>query len=229
MDILLIVVLVVIGGFALHGYIRGLVRIVFSLVAVVIAVGLASCIAPYMARFIQTQTTLQDNIQEKCQAVMQSKAEEEMQNKVQAGTTVFGIEIPGEVQDFLSGNAVGEASNIIAETGIYEQLARQLAEAIIQRIAWTLSFAVVMILLLVLVHMLDIISKLPVLNSINHMGGLAVGLVQGLVIVWIMLFIIELCRGSSFGSQMMETIYGNAFLRLLYENNLIEQLVLGAL
>lgn len=225
MDMLLIIVLVIIGGFALHGYIRGLIRIVFSLVAIVIAIGLASCIAPYMAGFLQTQTTLQDTIQEKLRTAMQSKAEEEMQSKVQEGATVFGIEIPEEIQEFLSGNVIDGASDIMEESGIYDQLAGELAEAAVQRIAWALSFIVVMILLMVLVHMLDIIAKLPVLNSINHIGGLAIGLVQGIIIVWILLFIIELCRTSSWGNQMMESIYGNAFLKLLYENNLIEQLV----
>ena len=37
-NILLIIVLIVLGCFTLHGYIRGMVRMVFSLVAIVLTV-----------------------------------------------------------------------------------------------------------------------------------------------------------------------------------------------
>ena len=51
MDLLLITVLVVVGGFGLHGYIRGMVRVVFSLAAVFVTIILSSFAAPYVAEF----------------------------------------------------------------------------------------------------------------------------------------------------------------------------------
>ena len=38
MDILLIVTLVILGVFGLHGYIRGMVRMIFSLAAVLVTI-----------------------------------------------------------------------------------------------------------------------------------------------------------------------------------------------
>ena len=55
MDLLLIVVLILLGCFGLHGYLRGLVRMVFSLAAVTLAVLLASWAAPYTEQFLQPQ------------------------------------------------------------------------------------------------------------------------------------------------------------------------------
>ena len=230
MDILLIIVLIVLGGFALHGYLRGLVRIVFSLAAIFIAALIASCIAPYIAVFLQTQTPLQNVIREQCMEIIQQKAEDEMQKKVEEQEeTIFGIKISKDTQEFLFGTLADKADEFMEESGIYEHLANQLAEIIIQRIAWILSFIVVGILFCVLIHFLDIITKLPVLNSINHMGGLVAGLLEGVVVVWILFFVIALSQGSEFGNQMMESIHENAFLRFLYDNNMIEKMIMSIL
>lgn len=174
MDILLITVLVIVGGFGLHGYIRGMVRIIFSLAAVFITIILASFTAPYAAEFLKNQTPLYEVIQE--------------------------------------------------NSGAYEWIAEQAADAVIERIAWILAFLLISILLGILIHALDIIAKLPGIDTINHAGGLAVGLVEGLVIVWILFLVITLCQGSEWGSQMMEEIQNNPLLELLYENNVLEQI-----
>lgn len=174
MDLLLITVLVVVGGFGLHGYIRGMVRVVFSLAAVFVTIILSSFAAPYVAEFLTNQTPLYEMIQE---------------------------------------NSKG-----------YEWLAEQAADAVVERIAWILAFILISILLGFLIHVLDIIAKLPGIDTINHAGGLAVGLLEGLVVVWILFLVITLCQGSEWGGQMMDEIQNNPLLELLYENNLLEQI-----
>lgn len=227
MDMLLIVVLIILAGFGLHGYIRGMVRMIFSLAAFFLTIGIASWMTPYTAEFLRTQTPLYDSVEEKCLEYVQQKAQEEVEQKVQEQEkiTIFGIEVPSEVQEFFSENAVDKVDDLIKDSGVYEQLAAQVAETVVQRIAWILSFVIVVIILGILIHILDIISRLPVLNSINHLGGLVVGLLEGILIVWIMFFVITLCQGSEFGGQMMASIHENPFLKLLYENNIIEQLL----
>ncbi|MCI9176077.1 MAG: CvpA family protein [Lachnospiraceae bacterium] len=174
MDLLLITVLVVVGGFGLHGYIRGMVRVVFSLAAVFVTIILSSFAAPYVAEFLTNQTPLYEMIQE---------------------------------------NSKG-----------CEWLAEQAAGAVVERIAWILTFILISILLGFLIHVLDIIAKLPGIDTINHAGGLAVGLLEGLVVVWILFLVITLCQGSEWGGQMMDEIQNNPLLELLYENNLLEQI-----
>ncbi len=174
MDLLLITVCVVVGGFGLHGYIRGMVRVVFSLAAVFVTIILASFAAPYVAEFLKNQTPLYEMVQE---------------------------------------NSKG-----------YEWIAEQAAGAVVERIAWILAFILISVLLGFLVHALDIIAKLPGIDTINHAGGLAVGLLEGLVVVWIFFLVITLCQGSEWGSQMMDEIQKNPLLELLYEKNMLEQI-----
>ena len=145
--------------------------------------------------------------------MVDGKTQKPKEQQESENITMFGIEIPAGVQDFFQENVV-------------EQAAGQIAEVILQRIAWILTFLAVSLLLGVLVHVLDLIAKLPVLDSVNHMGGLVVGLLEGLVIVWILFLVITLCQGNEWGSQMMEEVQENVFLKLLYENNPIEKLIM---
>lgn len=239
MDILLIIVLIVLGCFALHGYIRGMVRMIFSLVAIVLTIVLASLVAPYTAEFLRTQTPLYDTIREKCMEAVSSGIEKNMEGRLpeqQEGSgqnetaepekwNVFGVELPSEVQEFLTGNLTEQTGDLLENSGIYEQAADLIADAVLLRLSWTLSFIIISILLGVLIHLLDIIARLPGINSINHVGGLIVGALEGLVIVWILFFVITLCQSSDWGGAMMQEIQENPLLKLLYENNVIEQIL----
>ncbi|EOS27048.1 hypothetical protein C806_00641 [Lachnospiraceae bacterium 3-1] len=182
MDILLIVTLVILGVFGLHGYIRGMVRMIFSLAAVLVTIVLASLTAPYVAEFLRMQTPLHGVIHEKCTEVVQNN---------------IGIHLEGGIE--------------------------QVADWAVQRIAWIAAFLLISILLGILIHVLDIIAKLPVIESINHMGGLVVGLLEGLLVIWILFFVIALCQGSQWGNQMMQEIQENPLLQWLYQNNILER------
>ena len=55
------------------------------------------------------------------------------------------------------------------------------------------------------------------------MGGLVVGLLEGLLVIWILFFVIALCQGSQWGNQMMQEIQENPLLQWLYQNNILER------
>lgn len=229
MDILLIVVLLILLGFGLHGYLRGLVRVVFSLVAVFVAIVFATAIEPYVTQFLQTQTPLYDTVKERCMEYLQSSLDEEIQHRAdeQEEVAVLGMKLPAELQEFFKENVTGQAGEVLEGSGIYEKAGDFVAGQIVHRLAWMLSFATVLILLAVVVHLLDVLAKLPVLRNINRIGGLAVGLLEGLIVVWIILLAVVLCQGTELGREWMSSVETNAFLRFLNDNNLLEQLILG--
>lgn len=230
---MLIAVLVVLGGFSLHGYRRGLVRMVFSLAAFFLAAALASWIAPYASEFLLKQTPLHKAVQEKCQEALEAKAEEIAQSlegsqgleKGRLPETVLGVKLPPEAQEFFYSCLNGQAGKLAKGNPLFEKWAGELADLAVERAAWAISFCIVGIFLGILIHALDILTKLPVINGMNHLGGAAFGFLQGLVAVWGIFFLISLCQGSEFGRQMMASIQGNVFLQLLYEYNILESMI----
>ena len=92
---------------------------------------------------------------------------------------------------------------------------------IINAISFIVTFVVILILLWVLCIALDLISKLPLLNQINKLAGLAAGLVHGLVIVWILFILLTVFGSSQFGQEAMQLIEENVILGVLYDYNVL--------
>ncbi len=222
---MLVVVFIILVGFTLHGYKRGLVSMVFSLAAVFLAAALASFLTPYTESFLREQTPLHGAVQEKCLEALKAKAEETGQGAAPPMGQVFGIELPQEAWDLIQENILDKAGELAEDRQLWEGLAGWLADMVVQRAAWALSFVVVGILLGIAVHALDILTRLPVIKGMNHLGGVAFGLLEGLLAVWGIFLLAALCQGSAYGRQVMASIEGSAFLRFLYQNNPLESLI----
>ena len=79
--------------------------------------------------------------------------------------------------------------------------------------------------LYILSRVLNIISKLPVLNELNRMGGGIAGLFQGLVVVWLIFTLMIVFIDKPFVQEGMNQIEGNVFLKLLFESNIIAKVI----
>ena len=79
--------------------------------------------------------------------------------------------------------------------------------------------------LYILSRVLNIISKLPVLNELNRMGGGIAGLFQGLVVVWLIFTLMIVFIDKPFIQEGMNQIEENVLLKLLFESNIIARVI----
>lgn len=111
-------------------------------------------------------------------------------------------------------------------TGIVAALiASKLAGIIFNAIVYVIVFALIFIILRVLVFVTDIIGKLPVIKQANKIGGLVLGVVEGLMFVWLLFTVITAFGSFQWASNALSDIAGNEFLSYLYDKNLILKLV----
>lgn len=87
--------------------------------------------------------------------------------------------------------------------------------------SYVLAFIIASIALTVVCNVLDIVAKLPVLHQINKTAGLLIGMVQGVLDVWIMFIVLDLFGQTELGSILLTMVHSNEFVRALYENNLL--------
>jgi uncharacterized membrane protein required for colicin V production len=107
------------------------------------------------------------------------------------------------IEPMVSGWVDTNAGNIIADAvpdigfGIADAIANQAKKALTSTLAATIAkaftfiaaFLVITLLLSFAAKLLNIIAKLPILNTLNKLGGVAGGLIQGTIIVWMAVFI----------------------------------------
>ena len=227
MSVLFAVVVIILAGFTLHGYIKGFVRVVFSLISIILTIGLASWLSPYVSEILE-KTPVYENIQEKCVESIKRQVQNEVGQEAQSQEPIqiAGIEWPQEWQDMIRQKAEQATDGVLEQSGIYEEIGNYVAGIIINIIACVVTFIIVLLVLRILINMLDLVTKLPVLNAMNHLGGTIAGAIEGILIVWLMFFAITLCKSSEMCQGLLNDINQNAFLKLIYENNLIEYILM---
>ena len=77
------------------------------------------------------------------------------------------------------------------------------------------------------IGVLKLLTKLPIVHGLNKLLGLILGFMEGFLLVWLLLYIIQIKEGSFLGIDFQTMIMENSFLRFLYAHNLITHLMLS--
>lgn len=91
-----------------------------------------------------------------------------------------------------------------------------------QAICFLLVFVAAYIAVIVVAVSLDILSHLPVISSINRIGGAVLGAALGLLCIWIAMAVLTVLADNGTAEQILHMIEESAFLEGLYENNFID-------
>ena len=187
--------------FAFNGLRRGLIMTVFSTFTMVVAIAVAVNISPYVRQTWQN-TAFFDRVSQH-------------------------VEKPlfGEDDDPEGGMDADQAAAIQGITAFRSYVARYLTCLMINALSFILVFAACIIVLRIVASCLNIISYLPVLHSMNKLGGLLMGLLNGLVILWIVCIAATIFSGTELGGYIYGQINGSMFLRLIYNHNYLMTIV----
>ena len=109
-----------------------------------------------------------------------------------------------------------------------EYLIHFVADLILNILAFVVTLLVAQIIVMGVLTALNLFARLPFINSVNHLGGLAIGIVQGVVLVWLIFLVISMLSGTQIGITLMDMIDESALLRPLYQSNVFLKIVTGA-
>ena len=115
-------------------------------------------------------------------------------------------------------------------TTIYEELGVQtfaayvasyISRMVIKILSFLVTFIVAVIIVRALMAAVDIIGELPVIGFFNHLGGVALGGVIALLIVWVGFLVLTLLYSTEAGKTCFDLIEQSEILTFLYEKNLL--------
>ena len=211
LDVIIIGVLVL---FMYIGYRRGLIRTVFSLVSFALSILLSIYLYPIVAEWLRATpvfTALKGYI-------MRTMGLEEV---VQGHTVelIATLPLPDLVRRSLEHHNTPNMFELLNVHSIEEYIAGFFAGMAVNIIAMILVFIIVRIILGVLSGMLDVVGRLPVIRTFNRGGGLLLGLIQGVVIVWIGLAIMNLFFLDPTNTELVRLLDQSLLAGFIYENN----------
>lgn len=226
MNWLLIAVGVVILGNAIRGMKVGFIRTIFSLVSMILAVILTMWISPYLKDFLKNNDKIIDGLTVKIEKMLPFSTEEVLEKG--QDSLIDEMKLPQFLKKSLKQNNTLEKQKELAANSFEEYISRYLADIIINALSFVLTYSIISLVLWLICSALNIISKLPVLNSMNKAEGLLAGCVQGLFWVWLLFILLTVFGSTSIGQKTMEMIGESEILSIIYNNNILLRFITGA-
>lgn len=231
-----IIVILIILISVYMGYKRGFVKTTINLVSFFVAIGLALMFYKPLALILIENTTIDDWIIENIMSNGDEKTEldinEEENNLLYDDNiqTSESTENSG-VQMFL--DVFENLPNTISENLEFEEIknntkyeiAYKVSELIMNLFSLIIIYVVVKVTLLVASFVLSGIMQIPVLKQINEMFGMMIGAVIGFIQIYLAFAVITFISSICDISVIINTIKISAFARILFENNMIINLL----
>ena len=220
MNWLLLLVLAIILVNGLIGMKKGLIKVVFSMVSMFLAMVLTALISPTVTGMLSNNDTIYTYVSDKVEQMVD--ANEEQVDSSNEDSFIENLRLPKSIKETLVENRDKGMSNFKG------YITESISKIILKAAGFVLTFIVSLILIWVLSKVLDIISKLPVLNQINKSAGLIAGLVHGLILVWIFFAIITVFGGTGFGQSALAAVEESVILSFVYDKNFLTRHLVNA-
>lgn len=163
----LVIILFILAS-VFFGYKKGLISLGINLCAFVIAIVITIILYRPIVAIVINSTTIDEKLQETIQTNVENFIAEDNNNNVT--------------------NGIIES----ARNGMLPEASRTLAINIINGITMILLFVIARICLIFVSALANAISKLPILNQFNKLGGIIYGLLRGFLIIYVILMLINL-------------------------------------
>ncbi len=236
MDINLLTIIVLAGllVFAVRGLRRGLVRSVFSTFSIIIAIVIAVNFSPQVSKVIQGMPLYDSLTLRVEEAMFKDQASEsgtadyaDMDDPTinEQASFIDDLPFPRSVKNALMSNNNSEVYEALGVSGFKNYIAGLISCFIVNALSLLIIFILALIAVRLIGSALNIIARLPVLHALNKIGGFAFGLVNGLVIVWVLGMILTFFTGTQAGQWIYGQISESRILTALYNGNFLVSII----
>lgn len=245
MNWLLLIVVVVILGFAYRGYKKGLVLMILSAGTLILSIMITGFLGPIFSDSLCDSRIIMDYVSEQVNANL--GIEQTMNDAIDMATgknTKEDVTIPSKLQEtiveqlglpnLVSSSVLDGTAEIVNAAGkvtanrFSEYLCREIARFIVRGITYIALFILVRILLKIIVKVFQIVDKIPVVEDVSELAGGIAGALTGIMVVWIGFLFLLAFSGTSFGVACYQCINESSVLSFLYNNNLLLKWILAS-
>ncbi len=212
--ILAFIVLAFIAFEGLIGYKKGFLQILLSMAAFVVALICSVVFLNPVSTFLKTNTSVYDSLEE---GISDYVEEHELYDEEALEDT----NLPSAIKKSVSKTIEEKKDNI--EEAIADTLTKEIFKATVT----IMIFLVVYVAIKVIAIATGIFNEIPVIKHFNRGGGLGLGLVYALGLVWVMCILVSALSTTTFGKNIMEIINENLILSFIYNHNLLQSLLSG--
>ena len=228
-----------------RGLIKSVVKIIFAGVSLLLAYILSPMVSGLLVENTQIDDYFRDRIYSTIEEVIEERVKDELGNSVvgaepavvdelvqialnteltknQQIDMLYDIKVPEFVRDALVENNFDEMRQNLGAKSFYDYIAIYIARMIVNAIAFAVTFVVVALVFGIVYLVLTVVVELPVISGINRFGGLIFGIMQSLVIVWLIFALAGLFAQTELGNIINVQIKESPFLTFINNHNIFD-------
>ncbi len=193
--------LIALGAFS--GHKKGLVGILVSFASLILSIVLA-----FSFQSIVANGLYDSGIGKTLQSTIHTELQDQLQNNEDINGSVYGKLIQKTTPD--------ETIEVTSE---------RITRFILKGVSFVAILLIVHLICYILQMVLNLVFNLPILNTINGMGGTIVGAISVLIKIWIALAIISFISPIPAFSGIMNYINQTILIKFLYNNNILVAII----
>lgn len=205
-----LIIIAVVLLFIFLGYKKGLTGSLIKLLSFAIAVVVALMFYKPLAKAIIDNTVIDDNIHSAIvETLNKNETVQSEENKKENTNLIQNIE----------DNIKKQADQ--AKNEIIEQTANEATQTVVYAGSLLVLFVGARIALMIISIFVKQVTKLPIIKQVDKTGGIIYGLVEGIVIVYVVLAVISLLSVVISNNVVATAVEDSYIGSLLYNNNII--------
>ena len=199
------------------GYHKGLTGSLLKIVSFAVAIIIAFVLYKPIAGLIIDNTDWDENLEQSIRnmVVEQEKAPQTEEEEKKGMSDVITNYINEAVE-----NAADDAKEAIIDS-----TARDVAVTIVNVGTWIALFIIAKIALILVRGLAKMLTSLPIIKQVDKLGGIAYGLLEALIILYVLLAVISFISPMMERSALIEGIQSSFIGSQLYNNNLLLKIV----
>lgn len=194
----------------LRGIRRGFLRSLLSVISFFLSIAFTAAVTPALYRTLAGSTNVSGFFKDQAEALLESSAISGTTGA--AGSAGLDFSTPGSVMQSFVRLAAGNA-------GAGSALAAGIANVMMGILAFLISWILISIVLGILSHAVGRALRHRGIRAVDRALGIPVGLLKGLIIVWIILGICAFLALAPFGESLGTQISSSPFLTALAKIN----------
>lgn len=200
------------------GYKKGLIEVAFRLISFILAIIISLMLYIPLSNYIIDNTEIDDKIKE---TIIANINPEDI--KKDNDTKESSDNMPDIIADYINKTVQDMAET--SKDNIVEILATNISVTAVKIISLLGIFIVTRIVLTVLKIVTNAIANLPIINSANKIGGIIYGVLEGLVIIYILLAIAMAISTITANTEILTIINQSNLGKMMFNNNILLKII----
>lgn len=221
-NVTFIIAVLIVLLFIFLGAKRGFIMTIYHLLAFVIVIVATLILSPYVTDFAIKNEKIYGMIYRSVDKTIDIDlfSEEKLEEYVK------NMNLPSVVEE----GVINKGDNIKSSVNtLKEVICRKISNMIVSIACMIITFIVITIIVAIIFKLLDLVARIPVLNTANRFGGAAVGIVEAVSLIWFICGLVPVFSTTEIGMRILSDINNNKILLYMYEHNLISEIVSGNL